>query len=93
MWSIIVFLFLGVVIGVAVNIPEKVKEYTQKLQYIGVIILLFTMGVSLGLNKSLLNNLKNIGYKSLVFAFLTSLFSVVIVYLSTRLILKEDKKS
>lgn len=92
MWSILVVLVAGIIIGASVKLSDKMKSYNSKFQFIGVVFLLFTMGVSLGLNKSMLNNLKNIGIKSLVFAALTSLFSIIMVYFATKFILKGDKK-
>ncbi|MCM1992251.1 LysO family transporter [Oceanirhabdus seepicola] len=92
MWSILVVLLVGIIIGGSVKLSDKMKAYNSKFQFIGVVFLLFTMGVSLGLNKSILNNLKSIGIKSLVFAVLTSLFSVIMVYFTTKFILKGDKK-
>jgi len=91
MWSILVVLVAGIIIGASVKLSDKMKAYNSKFQFIGVVFLLFTMGVSLGLNKSILNNLKNIGIKSLVFAVLTSTFSIIMVYFTTKFILKGDK--
>lgn len=93
MGSILVFLAVGIVIGASINLSDKLKAYNGKLQHIGVIFLLFTMGISLGLNKSILSDLKSIGVKSFTFAALTSIFSIIMVYFVTKFILKGEKKS
>lgn len=83
MWSIIVVLLVGITIGATINLSEKFKKLNGKLQHVGVVILLFAMGASLGLNKELLANIKDIGIIALVFAILTSAFSILIVYIVT----------
>jgi uncharacterized membrane protein YbjE (DUF340 family) len=93
MGNIIIFLITGIIVGSTFNLSEKLRRYNGKLQYIGVMILLFAMGASLGLNKSLLSNLKDIGLKSLLFAVLTSIFSIIMVYAVTKFKLKGEKRA
>ncbi|MEA1975667.1 MAG: hypothetical protein U9N10_09030 [Bacillota bacterium] len=91
MWSILLILIIGITIGSTINFSEKFIKLNGKLQYVGVIILLFTMGISLGLNKSLLTKLNSIGIIALTFAILTSFFSIILVYLVTKNTLKGEK--
>ncbi|MCT4620232.1 MAG: lysine exporter LysO family protein [Marinisporobacter sp.] len=91
MWKILVFLLGGMMIGAKGNLSEKIRNYNGKLQVVGVMILLFTMGATIGLNKSLLNNVKNIGLKAFVFALLTSMMSIVIVYVVSRWMIKDKE--
>ena len=88
MWSIIIVLIIGMVIGSKITPTDQVKSITGKFQFIGVMILIGSMGAALGLNDTLLSNLNNMGLEALVFAVLTSLFSILVVYLSSRLLLK-----
>ncbi|MBF8982560.1 LysO family transporter [Lutibacter sp. B2] len=92
MWSILVVLGIGITIGVKVKLSEKFKACNAKLQQYGVILLLFIMGATMGLNKSLLSNLKNIGLKAFIFAILTSLLSLIIVYSISKSAVKEGSK-
>lgn len=91
MWSILIVLLIGMFIGGSGKLSEKFIKMNGKLQYFGVIILLFAMGASLGLNKSILSNIKDIGVISLVFAILTSAFSIFIVYFVTQYLTKGKK--
>lgn len=91
MWSIIIVLILGIVIGSAVNPTDSLKKLISKFQFLGVTLLLFAMGAGLGLNKDLLNNLKKIGFVGLLFAVFTTLFSILCVYLSTSLFERRQK--
>ena len=92
MWSILVVLGIGITIGVKANLSEKFKTCNAKLQQYGVILLLFIMGATMGLNKSLLSNIKNIGLKAFIFAILTSICSLIIVYTMSKSALKEGSK-
>lgn len=83
METIIIALIIGMIIGTRLNPEEKTKDIVGKLQHFGVVLLLFFMGAGLGLNKALLSNLKNIGLVGLTFAFMTTICSIVIVYLVT----------
>ena len=92
MWLIIASLFAGIIIGILKFIPEKYMKYNSKFQQAGIILLLFSMGASIGANKSLLANLKLIGLKSASYAVFTCFFSIFAVYLVTRKFFREDNK-
>lgn len=83
MASIIFVLIIGIIIGVIIKPTEKIKKIISNFQFIGVMLLLFSMGAGLGLNDQLLNNLKDIGWYGFAFAALTTLFSILVVYLTT----------
>lgn len=89
MWSIIIVLLIGMVVGANLKPTDSVKKAISKLQFIGVMILLFAMGAGLGLNEDLLKNLKSMGAEALTFAVLTSAVSILFVYLASKLIMKE----
>jgi len=91
MLQIIIALVLGIMIGIFFKFSDKNKKYLSKYQEIGVVILLFVMGISIGINPNVVNNLSKIGLKALSFAILTTIFSVAFVYLITQLITKKMK--
>ena len=91
MASIIVVLIIGIIIGTQIKPTDKVKSTISKFQFIGVTLLLFSMGAGLGLNDELLKNLKDIGWIGLVFAVLTTVFSIAIVYLVTTIFERSRK--
>lgn len=88
MWSIIIVLLFGMTIGIVIKPTERFKKLVSKFQFIGVMILLFAMGAGLGLNKELLANIKTMGWEAFVFAALTSLFSIIVVFATTKLVMK-----
>jgi Kef-type K+ transport system membrane component KefB len=91
MWSILVFLVIGIVIGAALKFSERQKSQVSKLQQFGVVVLLFSMGLSIGLNRDILMNLRALGFQAFAYAGLTSLFSVAVVYGLSRLLVREVK--
>lgn len=91
MWKILIFLLVGMFIGSTFKMTDKMKLINGKLQHLGVVLLLFTMGASIGLDRNLLRNLQILGLKAAVFAILTSIFSIIIVYVSIRLLTKGEQ--
>lgn len=88
MWKILLSLALGSAIGYSFNLSNKQKKVNSKVQQFAVLFLLFSMGISVGANKSVVANLKNIGTTALTFAILTSLFSIVLVFVVTNKFMK-----
>jgi Kef-type K+ transport system membrane component KefB len=90
-WTILVFLLIGVTIGAGVRFGERQKKWISKLQQFGVILLLFAMGVSIGINHDILTNLRRLGLQAFTYAALTSLFSILLVYGLSSWLVKEVK--
>lgn len=91
MWAILLSLAGGVAIGYFFTLSEKQKKINSRVQQLGVVLLLFSMGISVGGNKSIVCNLKNIGKISLAFAVLTSIFSIIFVFIITNKFMKGEK--
>jgi len=91
--NILIALLLGAVVGYFLKLGEKGKSINGKLQQLGVIFLLFSMGTSIGANKDIIKNLPVIGLKAFLFAVSTIGFSIVLVYvLSEKFIMKDSDK-
>ncbi|WP_097027677.1 LysO family transporter [Clostridium peptidivorans] len=88
MWKILLSLVVGAAIGYFFNLSNKQKKINSKIQQFAVVFLLFSMGISVGANKSVIANLKNIGTTALTFAILTSLFSIIFVFVVTNKFMK-----
>lgn len=95
MWLILVSLAAGIVIGLYINLKGLVSEdsmkYNGRFQQVGIIILLFSMGATIGADSEMIGKLKSMGLKAFVFSVLTSLFAVIVTYLVTERFLKEEK--
>lgn len=91
MGIIFLTLLLGVAVGALVKFNEKQVKIISQLQTLGVLLLLFVMGISVGVNPDIVNKLSEIGMSALVFAILTTLMSVVAVYFVTTIYIRREK--
>lgn len=90
--EILIALILGAIVGYFLKLGEKGKIINGKLQQLGVIFLLFSMGASIGADKGIIKNLPTIGLKSFLFAVATIGVSIVLVYiLSEKFMPKESQ--
>ncbi len=62
-------------------IHEKLIAKISNIQTIFLFLLIFIMGIRLGMNKQVVSSIGQIGFKSVVFTLLTAGFSVVFVFL------------
>lgn len=78
MWKIIPFLCAGIAIGLFLNLGEKTKKLNSHLQLLGLVLLLGSMGISIGANPSIMNNLSTIGFQSFMYALVSVVFSTIL---------------
>lgn len=91
MWLFFIFLGIGITIGLLNLIPKKYLGFNTIFQRIGIVLLLFSMGASIGSNKKMFSQIKNIGIKSFCFALMACSFSVLVTYFITKRFLKEKQ--
>lgn len=92
MWLILISLAVGIIIGLFQLIPPKCLKWNAKFQQSGVILLLFSMGASIGANKEIIGNLRNMGVQAAVFATLTSICSITAVYIISKVVLLNKRR-
>ena len=88
--SILIFLLIGIVIGWK-WFPEKWNKLNIKIQLAATLLLIFSMGVSLGSRPNFVHEIANMGFKSFVFAVLTIVGSILVVYPLTKKYLVKGK--
>ncbi len=81
--SILIFLLIGMVIGWKC-FPEKWNKLNINIQLASTLVLIFSMGVSLGSRPGFIHELANMGLRSFVFAALAIAGSILVVYPLTR---------
>lgn len=81
MRQILIALVLGAILGYFVKLSDKGTKINGRLQQVGVIFLLFSMGVSIGADSDIIRKLPSIGLKAFLFAVGTIGCSIVIVYI------------
>lgn len=78
MWKIILFLCTGIAIGLFFNLGEKAKKFNGNLQLLGLVLLLGSMGISIGANPRIMSNLSTIGFQSFMYALTSVVFSTIL---------------
>ncbi|WP_069649447.1 LysO family transporter [Caloranaerobacter ferrireducens] len=77
----LVLLFIGFIIGARGFVNNKNKIVIQKLQYVSLLLLLLFMGIRIGMDEKVLNNLFSLGIKAFVLSSLSVIFSIIFVKL------------
>lgn len=88
MEKILLFLIAGIIVGAFVKMPKIVEKLIGHLQTVGVILLLFAMGIGVGANPDLFNQLSDIGLHSLAMALGAVIGSTCLIFLLLKLLKK-----
>ena len=81
----------GILVG-AKCFPMQWKELNEKLQVAATVLLIFSMGVTLGRRENFLADLASMGVTAFVLFLLPAVCSTVLVYFVTRRTMKEHRK-
>lgn len=92
MWIIYISLCLGIVIGAYKKTSKKLIKINDIMTLICIFALLFVMGISIGTNKEVINNIGKVGLIALVYSILTILGSIIVVYLVSNILLRGKRK-
>lgn len=92
MWFIYISLCMGLIIGATIKENKKYKKTIDILTLISVFALLFVMGINIGTNKEVIDNLGNVGLLALAYSLFTIIGSIIVVYLLTHIIFRGLKK-
>ncbi|SHK43337.1 LysO family transporter [Tepidibacter formicigenes] len=90
---LILSLIIGIIIGITKIIPKKHMKFNSYFQLLALIILLFSMGASIGSNKEILSSLNTIGIKAITFSIMTIIFSVIVMYIVSKKFLNTNNQS
>jgi len=79
-------LALGALVGAKFMAKEKTYPIIGKLQFVAIMVLIFTMGVRIGADERVIASLKDIGMYSLVLTVFAMAGSVIFVFLARKLL-------
>ncbi len=94
-----IFLYISIIfLGAWLSAKGKLKEnFIAKLshfQYASLLILLFVMGMSIGVNEQVISSFYRLGYQALILALSSIVFSILFVRLVSRYVLShKDERS
>ena len=93
MYKIFLGIGIGIIIGYKSLLGEKALKWNSRLQNVWLMLLIFVMGMSIGSDGNIINQLPSLGAKAFLFAVLSIAGSVLVVYLlSIAFFEKEAKK-
>ncbi len=90
MWMPFVCLGIGVLIGVR-NLSLKILNAIDIIINIALIVLMLTIGLSIGINNSVMSNLHSIGFNCLIISLCAIAFSVLFTVIVEKTVLPLDK--
>lgn len=88
----ILIMCLGIAWGLTF-FKRKYNKYNNIVQTIAIMLTIFCMGVGLGSSPTFVDDLISAGSKSLVYAIIPILFSILLVYPLTSIFLKGGKSN
>lgn len=92
---IVIALLLGFLLGTIKYVPRKIVNLRSALINGGILLLVFGMGINIGANPQITRNLKDIGFRALILALLSSLggmFGAFLMEKYFRKAMKEESK-
>lgn len=88
MWIIFLCLIAGFLIGWVRLLPQRILNVTGQGMTVGVAFLLFTMGLRLGVDHTILSQLGLFGLQALLYSGLSVLMSLIGVYILENIVLR-----
>lgn len=80
---ILVIMALGAVVGFFL-FPDKKLKWCERIQFICIYLLIFSMGIILGSRENFIEELMVLGANSFIFAVVSIIFSVILVFFLTK---------
>lgn len=92
MWSIVGALALGILVSWSNILPKRIFNWTNRITMAGLVVLLFSMGLSIGNNSEILNNLDTLGLKAFLLALGSIVGSVFLAWFLQKHIFRSDSR-
>jgi uncharacterized membrane protein YbjE (DUF340 family) len=89
MITVIALLIAGILVGFLLRNHRRIIVLSAKLTDAAIFLLLFFLGVSVGMNQQVVSNFRNIGLQAVVITLLATLGSVLVTYLFYRLFFRD----
>lgn len=88
----ILLLAVGMLLSRFKLFGERLYHSVEKIQMLCLMVLLFAMGISLGMNEKIIQSFATIGFRGIVFGLSTIVMSILLVHLASRFLLKGGKQ-
>lgn len=91
MITVLLIMIAGILTGLAINKYPFAIKVNDKLISWAIYVLLFLLGISVGLNKTIIQNLDKIGFQALIITFGAIAGSVLALWILYRLLFKDEQ--
>lgn len=91
MWEIIAIMVVGGAIGYAIRNKKNAAKYSEKACSYVIFVLLFSLGLLVGKNDTVMNNLSELGILSVIIAAAAIIGSVVCAWVLYKFYFKKIK--
>ncbi|MEA3494518.1 MAG: LysO family transporter [Bacteroidota bacterium] len=92
MLIVISIMFAGFLVGFLLRKKDKVSKYVDVLINSAIILLLFFLGVSVGINEKIINNFEQLGFEALMLTVGAVIGSLVVTPFIYKFILPKNEK-
>lgn len=89
MWLILSFLIFGGIAGFLLREIRDFNFYSEKITAYLIYFLLFFMGMSVGINPEIMQNIEKLGFEALLIALFTITGSILLAFLLYKIILRK----
>lgn len=86
-------LIVGAILSYKGLISDKINNKLSKIQMFFLFVLIFVMGIRLGMNEEVINSLTTIGIKAFIFSLATIAGSIICVYIVNKKVKLLDKQT
>lgn len=86
-------MLLGFIVGRKGNLGKALIKKLDSIQLVCLLFLLFIMGVSMGIDPNVMSSFSFLGFKGIIFASFSIIFSVFFIFIMNKILLlfkKED---
>ncbi len=87
MFVIVLALTLGFLLGSWHRLPQAIASRAGGIMRLGLVVLLFTMGVSIGSDPQIISALSRLGWQAMGMAVFSTAGSVLLAFLGERMII------
>ncbi len=86
-------LIIGALIGYKGKISKKIEKNLDIIQNISLLLLLFLMGITIGINDMVISNLLSIGIRAIIISLSSIIFSIIFVKIISKYVLGPGDKN
>lgn len=89
----IAIILLGAFLGASGRLSDRITSKLSKLQFASLLLMLFVMGINIGVNDEVVNGFYRLGFQAVVLSAFSIIFSILFVRLVSGFVQQGRKDS